>query len=320
MTIKNSLRQNLSCQLLSLLAMLLVLSITGTSFAARTGPKQKSFHSPAEAVRFLYEAVKNGDNSALTLILGPGAEKIINSGDPVADKADREHFLALYGTKNRLEKKGNSRAVLFLGSDDFPFPLPLVRKGGGWRFDTRAGTREILTRRIGKNELAVMDVLNSYLDAQREYARKDHDSNGVLEFASRLSSSPGKQDGLFWETKDGAETSPLGPLVARADCEGYGAGFLAPEPEPFHGYYFKLLTAQGKNAEGGAFDYLVNGKMVLGFALLAYPAGYRSSGVMTFMVNQGGFIYEKDLGKETARLARQITSFDPDKSWKRVEP
>ncbi len=305
--------------LITLLTILLSLAVAGSPLAAGDSAKQKSFASPEEAVKSLHDAVQQSDDKALSTILGSASKRIIKSGDPVADKADREQFLRLYAAKNRLDKKGGQSAILYIGNDDFPFPLPLVLKKRGWVFDTRAGKKELLTRRIGKNELAVMDVMHAYLDAQREYARKDHDSNGVLEFAQKLGSSPGKQDGLYWETMGTEELSPFGPLVALADFEGYGRQFIASDPEPFHGYYFKILTQQGESAEGGAFNYVVNGKMVLGFALLAYPTGYRSSGVMTFIVNQSGSIYQKDLGRESSRIARQMTSFDPDSSWKKVE-
>jgi hypothetical protein len=310
-------KQRISRALLTSLAMLLALSFVVPAHAVQTG--QKRFASPAEAVTALHEAVKGNDDKALTAILGPDSGRLISSGDPVADKTDRERFLNLYTEMNRVEKKGNSKATLYLGKNNFPFPLPLVRKGKAWSFDTRAGSKEILNRRIGRNELAVVEVMQAYLDAQREYSRKDHDNNGVLEFARKLNSSPGKQDGLYWEVKEGEAPSPFGPLAARADDEGYGTQFRASEPEPFHGYYFKVLTKQGKNAEGGAFDYVVNGKMVLGFALVAYPAGYRSSGVMTFIVSQCGIIYEKDLGKNSIKLAREMTTFNPDKTWKKVQ-
>ncbi len=310
---------SISHYLLILLAIFMVLSTLEPTFAASAKVRQDSFSSPAKAVNGLVEAVKSNDTKALKHILGPDAEKLITSGDPVTDQAGRDRFIELYNEKNQLEQKGSNRAVLSLGKDDFPFPFPLVRKGRMWVFDTRAGSREILNRRIGRNELAVMDVLKAYLDAQREYARKDHDGNGVLEFARKLNSTSGKQDGLYWEVKEGEEPSPFGLLMAKADCEGYGKQFRAAPPEPYHGYYFKVLTKQGKNAEGGAFDYLTNDKMVLGFALVAYPARYRASGVMTFIVNQGGAIYQKDLGKTTARIATEMTRFDPDKSWKKLE-
>jgi len=310
---------SISHYLLPLLAILMVLSTVGPTFAASAKVRQSGFSSPAKAVNALASAVKSNNIKALKSILGPDSEKLILSGDPVTDQAGRDRFIELYNEKNQLEPKGSGRMVLTLGKDDFPFPLPLVRKRGMWVFDTKAGSREILNRRIGRNELAVMDVLKAYLEAQREYARKDHDRNGVLEFARKLNSSSGMQDGLYWEVKEGEDPSPFGLLMARADCEGYGKQFRAAPPEPFHGYYFKVLTKQGKNAEGGAFDYLVNDKMVLGFALVAYPARYRASGVMTFIVNQGGVIYQKDLGKDTVRIATEMTLFDPDNSWKKAE-
>jgi hypothetical protein len=305
--------------LLALLAILIVPLTVGTTFAASSKLRQSSFSSPAKAVHVLVSAVKNNNIKALKSILGPESGNLISSGDPVTDQAGRDRFIELYNEKNRLEPKGSGRMVLTLGNDNYPFPLPLVRKGGTWLFDTKAGSREILHRRIGRNELAVMDVLQAYLEAQREYARKDHDGNGLLEFARKLNSTPGRQDGLYWEVKEGEELSPFGPLMATADCEGYGRQLRAATPEPYHGYYFKVLTRQGKNAEGGAFDYLVNDKMVLGFSLVAYPARYRASGVMTFIVNQGGVIYQKDLGRETARIGMEMTHFDPDSSWKVAE-
>jgi hypothetical protein len=311
---------SISRYLLGLLTIFMVQSTVVPAFAASVKVRQNSFKSPVDAVNSLVEAVKNNDHKALKYILGPDSEKLITSGDPVADQAGRDRFIELYNEKNQLEQKGSGKTILILGNEDFPFPLPLVLKGRMWVFDTKAGSREILNRRIGRNELAMIEVLKDYLEAQREYARKDHDGNGVLEFARKLNSTSGKQDGLFWEVKEGEEPSPFGPLAAKADCEGYGKPFRAATPEPFHGYYLKVLMEQGQNAEGGAFDYLVNDKMVLGFALVAYPARYRASGVMTFIVNQSGVIYQKDLGKGTARIATKMTRFDPDKTWKKVEP
>lgn len=309
---------NISHTMLMLVAFLIVLSNAAPVHAAAAKVRQKGFSSPAVAVDALVDAVKNNNSKALRQILGSDSAGLISSGDPVADQAGRDRFIELYTEKNQFEPKGNG-TVLTLGKDNFPFPLPLVRKGELWRFDTKAGIMEILNRRIGRNELVVMDVMKAYLEAQREYARTAHDDNGVLEFARKLNSTPGSQDGLYWEIKEGEESSPFGSLVAKADCEGYGKQFRAAPAEPFHGYYFKVLTQQGANAEGGAFDYLVNDKMVLGFALVAYPAKYRISGVMTFIVNQGGVIYQKDLGKNTAGIATEMVHFDPDKSWKKVE-
>ncbi len=306
--------------LFALLGFIMAMATVEPAIAASATPRQSGFNSPAEAVHRLVKAVKSNDNKALKNILGPGSGKLISSGDPVTDQRDRDRFIQLYDEKNSLEQKSSGKVTLTLGKDDFVFPIPLVRKGSTWMFDTRAGRTEILNRRIGTNELAAIEVLKSYLEAQREYVRKDHDGNGVLEFARKLNSTPGTRDGLYWETKEGEEPSPFGPLVAKADCEGYGDQFRAETIKPFHGYYFKVLMKQGMNAEGGAFDYLANDRMVLGFALVAYPARYRASGVMTFIVNQGGVIFQKDLGKTTARIAEEMTQFDPDKSWKRVEP
>ncbi|WP_298432011.1 DUF2950 domain-containing protein [Geobacter sp.] len=303
----------------ALLALLLILSLGGTAMAASAKVRQKSFATPEEAVKGLVEAVKANNSRKLAAILGPGSGELISSGDPVEDRQGRERFVKHYEEKNRIERQGDARAVLVIGTADYPFPIPLVKKGRAWLFDTRAGRQEILNRRIGRNELQVMDVLHAYVDAQREYAAKDHDGNGVLEFAQRLNSTPGKHDGLYWEAREGEEESPFGPLAARADCQGYGPEFKSATPEPFHGYYFKVLTAQGKDAEGGAFDYVVNGRMVLGFAMVAYPAKYRASGVMTFIVNQNGVIYQKDLGRKTAQLATAMKLYDPDPSWKKVE-
>ena len=234
--------------------------------------------------------------------------------DPVADKSGRERFVNLYDEKNVIEGADTGRAVLSLGNEDYPFPIPVVKKGKVWRFDARAGKEELLNRRIGRNELEVIDVLHSYVDAQREYAAMDRDSDGVMEFAQKIRSTPGKKDGLYWATKEGEQASPFGPLAAKAAQEGY-----TKENTALYGYYFKVLKAQGKDAEGGAFDYLVNGKMILGFAMVAYPAQYSSSGIMTFIVNQNGIVYQKNLGKNSARIAASMKLFNPDSSWKKVE-
>jgi len=305
-------------RLISSLAVLVILAVCLPAAALAAKEKQKTFASPEEAVQSLLAAARSNSDQELAAIFGPGSQKFVSSGDPVADKAGRARFVTLYEEKNRLEQKGEGTMVLLLGNEDFPYPIPLVKKGERWVFDTKAGKDELLSRRIGRNELSVIESVRAYADAQREYYARDRDGDGTREFAEKFKSTPGKQDGLFWEVREGEEQSPLGPLVAGADREGYALG-KASKPAPFHGYYFKILKAQGPHAEGGAFDYVVKGKMVLGFALVAYPAQYGSSGIMTFIVNQNGVVYQKDLGKNTAKIAAKMKRFDPDKSWNKVE-
>jgi len=224
--------------------------------------------------------------------------------------------VAAYEQKHSLAVKNDSTRILQIGADNWSLPIPIVKRSNGWVFDAGKGKKEILNRRIGRNELQVIEVLDAYVDAQQEYASKDCRGAGKVEFAQRIISTPGSHDGLYWEAGAGELQSPLGPLMARAAKEGYDTrdGSLSP----FHGYYFKILTGQGPNASGGNYQYVVKGKMILGFALIAYPAEYGNSGVMTFMVNQEGVIYEKDLGKGTLRFAEAATLFNPDKGWKRV--
>ena len=280
---------------------------------------QKSFLSPQEAATALVAAVGAGDDADLLAVLGPDAEELISSGDSVADQRGRERFLKAYAEKHQFEEQaGEEHAVLLIGSKDYPFPIPLVRRGGGWIFDTPAGKEEILNRRIGRNELRAIEVMQVYNDAQRDFSCSKR-AGGASEFAQKFVSSVGKKDGLYWPAEEGGPQSPLGPLLARAASEGYTNGLGEKSPEPYHGYFFKILKSQGTHAVGGAFDYVVEGKMVLGFALVAYPARYGASGIMTFISNQEGVIYEKDLGEETASLAAAMTSFDPDPSWHRYE-
>ena len=286
--------------------------------AATAKPAQKSFASPEEAVKDLVGAVRSGDNKELSAILGPGSEKIVTSGDPVADKAGRERFVRLFDEKNGIEKAGDGKAVLSIGKDDYPFPIPVVKKDNGWLFDTRAGQEEILNRRIGRNELEVIDVMQAYVEAQRDYASMSRSGGKVeMEFAQKIRSTPGKKDGLYWEVKEGDEESPFGPLAAKAAGSGYTV--KGEQPVPYHGYLFRILKAQGNAADGGAFDYVVNGKMVLGFAMVAYPAEYGASGIMTFIVNQSGIVYQKNLGKSTGKVAAAMKQYNPDKSWKKIE-
>ena len=275
---------------------------------------QKSFSSPEEAVNSLVAAVRANDIEEMMEILGPGSREVISSGDDVADRAGRKKFLNAYDQMSTLRQESANKMVLVTGPNKWPLPIPIVKKGAKWVFDIREGRQEILNRRIGRNELHVMDVLHAYVDAQHEYATKDCMGGGKVEFAQRLISTRGKRDGLYWEVREGEEESPLGPLVARAAKEGYANADLSP----FHGYYFKILKGQGKHANGGAYNYVVKGKMILGFALVAYPAEYGNSGIMTFIVNQEGIIYQKNLGKNTKRIAEAMKIFNPDKTWRKV--
>jgi hypothetical protein len=268
---------------------------------------QQSFNSPDDAVSALAAAVKSGKEDVVK-VLGADGDDIVNSGDDVADADARTKFLSAYDAKHSLKVVGK-RASLLLGADEFPFPIPLIRTKSGWEFDTAEGRDEILYRRIGRNELDAIQTCLAIFDAENEYAEKDRgDGEGV--YAQRIVSSSGKKDGLYWpsETND----SPLGQLAADASAEGYKAG---SEPRPYHGYYYRILTRQGPAAPGGALDYIVKGKMIGGFALVAYPADYGNSGVMTFIVSHAGTVYEKDLGESTGAIAKGIASFDPDKTW-----
>jgi hypothetical protein len=298
-------------------AMTVVLFISASAQDSRAAEKlQTRFPSPDKAVEALVAATRADDLKNMLAILGPGSKDVISSGDSVADNAGRDKFVAAYEQKHSLEIKTAGTMILHIGADDWSMPIPIVKKGNSWRFDIGKGKKEILKRRIGRNELHVIDVIDAYVDAQHEYASKDCRGGGKVEFAQRFISSPGSRDGLYWEARDGEEQSPLGPLVAQAAKEGYAAeGNLSP----FHGYIFKILKGQGEYAKGGSYNYVVKDKMILGFALVAYPAEYGNSGVMTFVVNQEGIIFEKNLGKNTRNLAEAIKLYNPDKSWKKVK-
>jgi hypothetical protein len=273
---------------------------------------QQAFPNPDDAASALAAAVKSGAKQDILKVLGPGGEDIVDSGDAVADKEARDQFLAAYDARHSVKVDGK-RASLIIGADDFPFPIPLVQAKSGWEFDSDQGRQEILYRRIGRNELDTIQTCLAFVDAEDEYADKDR-GDGVGTYAQRIVSSPGKMDGLYWPSDK--NDSPLGELAAEATSEGYKA---SSEPQPYHGYYFRILTRQGRSAQGGDLDYVVKGKMIGGFALLAYPADYGNSGVMTFIVNHAGTVYQKDLGENTEAVARATRSFDPDKSWKKVE-
>jgi len=279
-------------------------------FAAPEARAQQAFPSPDEAASALAAAVKSGARRDMLRVLGSNGEDIISSGDEVADKESRERFTAAWDAKHSIRTEGDKKAVVIVGNDDFPFPIPLVKNKSGWEFDTAAGRLEILYRRIGRNELDAIQTCLAFVDAQNDYAEKDR-GQGAGVYAQRIVSTTGKKDGLYWPGDD----SPLGELAAQAAGEGYKVG---EGPIPYHGYYYRILTQQGSNAPGGELNYVVKGKMIGGFALLAWPAEYGNSGVMTFLVNHNGVIYQKDLGGSTAALVKRIMRFDPDQTWKKV--
>jgi hypothetical protein len=289
-----------------------VLAVALLAFCAGTQAAggQKAFATPEEAAQALVAAVKASDAKAQLAILGSEAKPLLDSGDKVADKAAGARFVSLYETANKVEMSGDAKAVLAIGKDAWPFPIPLVKEAAGWRFDTAAGKEEILNRRIGANELSVMQAALAYGDAQREYYATNPQKDKLLQYAQKFVSTKGKRDGLYFPTKDGEPRSPLGPLFERAKAAGYAEG------GGYHGYRYKILKAQGPDAKGGAYDYVVKGKMIGGYALVAWPVKYGNSGVMTFIVNHDGVVYEKDLGPGTAAAAEKIAKFNPDKTWK----
>jgi hypothetical protein len=279
-------------------------------------PAQNTYDSPQQAVLALVSALKGDDTNQLMRIFGPEAKEILRSGDDVADRETRETFLEKYQEMNRLVANPGGSVTLYLGAENWPFPIPLVKRNGNWRFATTAGKREILYRRIGRNEFDTIDTLHALVDAQKEYASEPRDGEPVKHYAEQLMSDEGKHNGLYWKTGEGEPTSPIGPLIADAFKEGYRR---KDGPIPFHGYSYRLLTAQGPNAPGGAMDYVTNGKLTSGFAFIAYPVEYRNSGVMTFIVNQDGNVYQKDLGPNTESLASSITAYNPDRTWQLAE-
>src|SRR5215470_1769242 len=301
-------------RLLSLLRACAGVAAAIVLLTAATGSFAQEYKTPDEAVAALIGAAKAGDRPALIRVLGPGSDEVVSSGDEVADANARKRVVEAYDAKHNVVMEGSDKASLVIGNEDWPFPIPLVRKDGTWRFDTEAGRDEILFRRIGRNELNAIQAILAYVDAQQEYAEKGIGGNGV--YAQRIVSQPGKKDGLYWPTQPGEDESPLGDLAAAASAAGYRA---SQQRQPYHGYYFKILTRQGPKAAGGELDYVVGGKMIGGFALVAYPAEYANSGVMTFVVNHEGVVYQKDLGPDTERIASRMTSFNPDKTWQRVD-
>ncbi len=298
-----------------------VMAALGMLICAQPAPAagQKMFPACEDAVNALIQAFRDQNRDELLTIFGKKSEALIYSGDEVADRQVVQKFLDYYDEQHKLiQEKGNYE--LLIGKDEWPFPIPIIERKGKFLFDTDRGMEEILNRRIGRNELDTIQVMHAIVDAQREYAMKDRDGDGLLEYAQKFWSDPGEKNGLYWETKADEEPSPLGPLVTSAGQAGYSRAETGGEPKPYHGYFFKILTRQDATRAGGTYDYLVNGNMLGGFAVLAYPAAYGNSGVMSFLVNHLGVVYQKDLGKRTEKAAKAIVSFNPDKTWDEVKP
>jgi Protein of unknown function (DUF2950) len=310
LNLRNSLGANF--RTLAILAFALLACLPAGAQAQQKG--QKTFGSAQEAADALVTAAKSSNEGALLAILGSDGKEIISSGDAAEDEANRANFAKKYEEMHRLVAEPDGMTVLYIGAENWPWPIPLVNKNGSWYFGTEAGKQEILYRRVGKNEMAAIRVCQELVAAQNEYFAKEHS-----EYAQKLASNEGKQDGLYWASADKQSESPIGPHVANAGVTNGAAKNLHTPPAPFHGYYFRIVTRQGKKAPGGAADYIVAGKMTGGFAFVAYPAEYRNSGVMTFLVGKDGVVYEKDLGKKTENAANSIKSYDPDSSWKKSE-
>jgi hypothetical protein len=308
------------------LAFVLALLVTMAVFFARSVPaagaqSQMIFSAPEDALNALVEAIKAKDKAALDRIFGASG-KDLRSGDEVQDASEFGELTRLIAEKTNLVQESESKMILHIGKEDWPFPIPLVKSNDRWSFDTEAGKEEILNRRIGENELTAILVCRSYVKAQREYVLKDWDGDGILAYAQKLRSDPGKRNGLYWKAAKGEEASPLGELIAKARMEGYKkqkAAFREEKPEPFHGYHFKILTKQGKKAPGGRYNYIINGNMVGGFGLAAFPSNWGKSGVMTFIVNQQGKVYQKNLGPNTAEIVQKMNTYRPDENWTPVK-
>jgi len=280
--------------------------------------QQKTFSSAEEAVKATVAAARSNSDKQLLTVFGAQAKEILFSGDAVADRQRREQFIAAYDENNRLVTEGEN-TILIVGKQEWAFPIPIVKKGASWVFDTAKGKQEILNRRIGENELNTIQTCLAIVDAEREYAMKDRDRNGLLEYAQKFVSDPGKKNGLYWEAKQGEPQSPLGPIMFQARSQGY-QGKPSTTPTPYHGYNYRVLTAQGKDAPGGAYSYLLKGKMIGGFAVVASPAEFGNSGVMTFVVNHDGNVFQKNLGANTSAIARSMKEYNPDKTWTAAKP
>ncbi len=302
---------------LAMFAVSLLFLLSAPGLLAQQG-NEKTFNSPGDAVLALYNAVKSNDGQALSAILGSNSGPILHTGDEVADKKMGTDFIRRYDQMHRVVMEPDQTVTLYVGADNWPMPIPIVKNNNGaWYFDTESGKQEILYRRIGRNENDAIEVLYTLVDAQRDYASATHDGDQTKHYAMKFISDEGKQNGLYWKTNDNESPSPIGPLLVAATGEGYA--MKQGQQEPFHGYYYRILTKQGAAAKGGARDYMVNGQLTRGFAFVAFPAEYRNSGVMTFIVNQDGVVYEKDLGQDTGKLAGAMSAFDPDNTWQPAE-
>jgi len=295
---------------LAAVAMLLTVCFSSRSVAQQPG--QKTFSSAEEASNFMLTAAQNNDEKALLEILGPKGKQIVSSGDETEDAHSRATFVQRYQEMHRLVKEPDGTTILYIGAKNWPTPIPLMNKGNAWYFDTDAGKQEILYRRVGRNEMSTIRVCQELVAAEKEYSTQRG------EYAGKIFSDEGQHNGLYWKAADSEPSSPIGPLVASAVAEGY-AKSRDSAPTPYRGYYFRILTRQGKNGPGGAKSYIVNGKMKEGFAFVAYPAEYRSSGVMTFLINEDGVVFQKDLGRKTDALAKAMKEYNPNSSWQKAE-
>lgn len=299
---------------------LLLMFILTSFFCAglATAADQKTFDTPEKAVQALLKATQDENQEEILVVLGDDGKDLVYSGDTVQAKSNMERFVKAYNTKHTLVAKDDKTRVLQVGASDWPMPIPLVNDGDKWRFDTAAGKQELIYRRIGHNELGAIAACRGYIDAQKDYAATGHDGLPEGIYAQKLRSDSGKQNGLYWETAEGEPTSPAGPLLAQASGEGYESSTVGGKGEPYHGYFYRVLKAQGAAAKGGAKSYQTDGNLTGGVALVAYPAQYKVSGVMTFIINQHGIVYQKDLGDKTPELAAAMTEYNPDSTWTKV--
>ena len=303
--------------LYSMIAAALWLGVAQAAPASAPAP-QRNFASAEEATNALIAALRDHNEADLRAVLGPEADRVVDSGDRYADQELHQRFVALFDQKHTIEQKGPGRAEINVGPDDWPLPIPLVENNGRWNFDTKSGAQTIVDRRIGRNELSAIRTLLACADAERDYFDRAKQANGSGVYATRILSTPEQQDGLYWPVAEGESESPLGPLIDAAQDAGYPGEFAGGKPIPYEGYYFRILTAQGENGDGGAKSYVRSGRMTGGFALVAWPARFESTGIMTFIVGPDGDVYQKDLGPDTARLATEMKIFDPDLTWSRV--